>query len=342
MAEIHTNASLSQGLDALQGKSVVIIGDIMLDKYLFGHVDRISPEAPVPIVAVASETTHLGGAGNVAMNVQRLGGDPQLFCASGDDETSRQLATKAAAMGIRVAFVHDPTRPTTTKTRVIAQHQQVLRIDNESTQALDKAVSDALLAKLAPSLPGAAVVILSDYGKGLVNDYFISQFNALLAGTSQTPRVLVDPKPANFQLFKQVYLLTPNAKEAAQCLGRLPSQARVDIVRTGRALMTACSCRNLLITLGPNGMALFEENGLITHIPTMAQKVFDVTGAGDTVIGTVGLALAAGLPLRTACLLANYAAGHVVGELGTAAVSPVELLQAIKRLPLPKLTDWTE
>lgn len=333
--------SLTQGLDQLLGKPVLIIGDVMLDRYLFGAVERISPEAPVPIVAIAEERILLGGAGNVAKNIQRLGGDPWLFCICGVDESAKQLEQQVVQDSIRAAIVNDRFHPTTTKTRVIAQHQQVLRIDHESTQPYDFETLDALHTRIAANLSFADVVIFSDYGKGIFTERFVSILKACFDRTPTPPRILVDPKPANIHLFNNVFLLTPNAKEAAKSLGAPTPNTREEIIQIGLGLLQATSCRNVLITLGPNGMALFEENGSITHIPTRAQKVFDVTGAGDTVIATVGLALAAGLPLRDACHLANYAAGLVVGELGTAAVTPLELRLALERLPAPHFSDWT-
>jgi rfaE bifunctional protein kinase chain/domain len=331
---------LIKGLSQLVDKKVLVIGDVMLDRYLMGSVDRISPEAPVPIVAISEERAHLGGAGNVAKNIMSLGGCPWLLGVTGEDSSAAMLMELVGQEGIKASFIKDSLRPTTTKTRIIAQQQQVLRIDYEKLHELGLPVHEQLLLAFRDALPHADIVIFSDYGKGVFNKPFTERAQALIQEAKSNMRILVDPKPHNASLFKNCYLLTPNIKEAAQCLGVKAPETRDDIITVGRGVMGKFPSQNLLITLGAKGMALFEANGAITHMPTHAQQVFDVTGAGDTVIATVGLSLAAGLSLRDACHLANFAAGYVVGELGAASATYPILNDILHRCPSPSFSEW--
>ncbi|EGB15471.1 PfkB domain protein [Pseudodesulfovibrio mercurii] len=330
-----------EAVKALKGHKVMIIGDLMLDHYLMGGVERISPEAPVPVVQVKEESFLLGGAGNVARNIADLGGKPLLIGAVGTDRNGEILESLCEHAGLSTRLIQDGGRPTTVKTRIIAHNQQVVRVDQERVGPLSPAEMDTLFLILEENLPDFPVIILSDYGKGFISKAFMDRFMPLVQARSTPPLVLVDPKTVNYDLYRDVDLLTPNTKEASEG-ANLPVSDRSSIIAAGRAIFDRLNCRNLLITLGPDGMALFEGRDSIRHIPTFARKVFDVTGAGDTVIATAALALAAGMDLLTACTLANYAAGVVVGQVGAASATPEDLDETIAELPEPQVTAWTE
>ena len=330
-----------EAVKALKDHKVMIIGDLMLDHYLIGGVDRISPEAPVPVVRVRDESYLLGGAGNVARNIADLGGKPLLIGAVGTDRNGEVLEELCGQAGLSTRIILDGNRPTTVKTRIIAHNQQVVRVDQERVGPLDKGEMDTLFVILEENLPEYPVIILSDYGKGFISREFMDRFMALVRGRSTPPLVLVDPKTVNYDLYQNVDLLTPNTKEASEG-ANLPVSDRESVIAAGRALFKRLGCRNLLITLGADGMALFEGEQTIRHIPTFARKVFDVTGAGDTVIAATGLALAAGMDLLTACTLANYAAGVVVAQVGAATASPDELAETVAELQEPEVTYWAE
>ena len=326
-----------EAVERLAGKRVLVVGDIMLDAYLMGDADRISPEAPVPVVRIESERYLLGGAGNVARNIAALGGVATLAGAVGEDGSASQVRSLVNAEGIRSALIPFSGRPTTVKTRIMARRQQMLRLDQEDARPFSAAEQEAVLDVLAAELADHDVVILSDYNKGLVSAPFMARFRALLAGCGHPVKVLVDPKPGNAALYGGSYLLTPNTKETGECAGR-PVRNREEILAAGRAILEKVGCPYLLTTLGPDGMALFSGPD-VWHVPTMAQDVFDVTGAGDTVIASVGLGLAAGLELLPACVLANYAAGLVVAQVGAAVASPQALRQVIDELPVT-ISKW--
>ncbi|OIQ49892.1 Bifunctional protein HldE [Pseudodesulfovibrio hydrargyri] len=326
---------------ALKGHKVMIIGDLMLDHYLIGGVERISPEAPVPVVQVKDESYLLGGAGNVARNIADLGGKPLLIGAVGTDRNGEVLEDLCGQAGLSTRLIQDGDRPTTVKTRIIAHNQQVVRVDQERVGPLSPAEMDTLFVILEENLPDYPVIILSDYGKGFISREFMDRFMPMVQGRSTPPLVLVDPKTVNYDLYQGVDLLTPNTKEASEG-ANLPVSDRESIIEAGRAIFRRLGCRNLLITLGPDGMALFEGQDSIRHIPTFARKVFDVTGAGDTVIATTALALAAGMDLLTACTLANYAAGVVVAQVGAATATPDDLEETVNELPEPQVTFWQE
>ena len=326
-----------EAVERLAGKRVLVVGDIMLDAYLMGDADRISPEAPVPVVRIESERYLLGGAGNVARNIAALGGVATLAGAVGEDGSASQVRSLVNAEGIRSALIPFSGRPTTVKTSIIARRQQMLRLDQEDARPFSAAEQEAVLDVLAAELADHDVVILSDYNKGLVSAPFMARFRALLAGCGHPVKVLVDPKPGNAALYGGSYLLTPNTKETGECAG-LPVRNREEILAAGRAILEKVGCPYLLTTLGPDGMALFSGPD-VWHVPTMAQDVFDVTGAGDTVIASVGLGLAAGLELLSACVLANYAAGLVVAQVGAAVASPQALRQVIDELPVT-ISKW--
>jgi rfaE bifunctional protein kinase chain/domain len=330
-----------EAVKALKGHKVMIIGDLMLDHYLIGGVERISPEAPVPVVQVSEESYLLGGAGNVARNIADLGGKPLLIGAVGTDRNGEVLEELCADAGLNTRLIRDVDRPTTVKTRIIAHNQQVVRVDQELVGPLSSGEMDALFSILEQQLADYPVIILSDYGKGFISREFMDRFMPMVRGLDIPPMVLVDPKTVNYDLYKGVDLLTPNTKEASEG-ANVPVSGRESIIEAGQALFRRLGCRNLLITLGPDGMALFEGQDSIRHIPTFARKVFDVTGAGDTVIATTSLALSAGMDMLTACTLANYAAGVVVAQVGAATATPENLMETIVELPEPMVSFWQE
>lgn len=314
----------------LSGNKVLIVGDIMLDQYIFGAVERISPEAPVPVVRVEKEECRLGGASNVARNIAALGGLPVLIGILGADGEGSLVKRLLEEHGVKDRCCLEPTYPTTTKTRIIAQQQQVVRVDKESGDAVRSSAHEAMLRSIAEEIPTCSVIIVSDYGKGMITKEFMDAMHRVCSKRKPRPVILVDPKPKNYHAYHGVDLLTPNTKEAG-IEGRDASLE--DIAMTGQALRNKLKSRQLLITLGPKGMMLLGPSGASVHIPTAARKVYDVTGAGDTVIAVLGLALAAGLSTLEGCLLANYAAGLVVGQVGAAAVDQQQLSEAVRGWP---------
>ncbi len=330
---------MQDAVSRLKDASVLILGDIMLDEYLFGDADRISPEAPIPVVHVQETKTLVGGAGNVARNVRSLGGAVRLIGLCGRDEKGLLLESLIREGGIDACLHRSEARPTTVKTRILARQQQMLRVDRETCQPIRGKELDRLLELLAEALPGQNVLIVSDYNKGLVSHELMEKLRQLCARQARPPRILVDPKVPNFAYYSGVDLLTPNALETSQGAG-LPVGTPEEILKAGRALFQRLHCRHLLTTLGAQGMAVFRSAEEIWHIPTFAREVYDVTGAGDTVIAVTALALAAGLDLLDACLLANYAAGIVVGEVGAATVEPDALRESMRSLPNPQVVRW--
>ncbi len=333
---------LPSALAKLPGNEVCIVGDVMLDRYVTGEVVRISPEAPVPVVQVNSERTMLGGAGNVARNITALGGKVRLIGLCGQDEQADTLEALLNEESIQHSLVRTKDRMTTVKTRILAQRQQMLRFDHETPHDADGEDLEKTLEAVAKHISGHKVLILSDYGKGLVSEAFLDGLRKLLAVMPSPPLVLVDPKIRNFHLYQDVFLLTPNAKEAAEGTGAAFPRTENEIMAAGKAIFRKLGCNHLLITLGPQGMAFFENPGTMRRIPTVAQKVFDVTGAGDTVMATIALSLAAGNDLFSSCLLANHAAGLVVGEIGTAVVGIEEIAAAMSQHPDNRVESHTD
>lgn len=322
-----TQQSLEACLNRYAGSKVLIVGDVMLDKYLHGDADRVSPEAPVPVVLVEKEAEFIGGAGNVARNVKALGGVPVLIGVRGADNYGAGLELLLGQSGVQFDFVVTASRPTTVKLRVLARKQQMLRVDWEDNSSLGSVVTQELLGKVAQNLGGIGAIVVSDYGKGVVSQDFFTGLHALLDEQNLTVPVLVDPKPQNTKVYTGVSLLTPNAKETGAMAG-MPTGNREAILKAGRDIIDKLGCPYLVTTLGAEGMALFCSDASVWHIPTAAQQVFDVTGAGDTVIGAIALGLASGCGLVESALLANYAAGIVVGQVGAATAS----VDAIKKL----------
>lgn len=313
-------------LKAMAGRRVLVLGDVMLDQFLWGTVSRISPEAPVPVVQITSQSFHLGGAANVATNVRSLGGEAIVVGVVGRDAEAEQVRAELRKAGIAEALAIDARRPTTLKTRIIAHHQQIVRADRELADDVPAGVEDAIVARLRDALPGCGAVVLSDYQKGVVTPRVMRA----LTGAARRARVpvLVDPKVRRFALYRGVALVTPNQLEAEQASG-VRIRTDEDLREAGQKILRLLRCGATLITRGEHGMTLFEKDRKPVHLPTAAREVFDVTGAGDTVIATLGLAQAAGAPLVDAARLANHAAGIVVGKLGTATATPDEILSAL-------------
>lgn len=319
-------------IEGLRGQRVMIVGDVMLDHYTFGTVSRISPEAPVPVVVVNDEHYLLGGAGNVARNIVALGGEATMIGVIGHDADGDTLAGLLDQASVRTDLVRDDRRRTTRKTRIIAQNQQIVRVDREHTGELSRSVVGTLLEKLAHNSQHHDIIIVSDYGKGAIITEVMQALREIRQSRGPRVKILVDPKPVNYDLYHGVDILTPNAKEASEGAG-LPCHGEDGPARVGQALFRRLGCQSLLITLGARGMALFPTPGQGVRIPTFARKVFDVTGAGDTVIATLALALAAGADLLEASVLANHAAGIVVAQVGAATPTPDGLREAIAVRP---------
>jgi D-beta-D-heptose 7-phosphate kinase/D-beta-D-heptose 1-phosphate adenosyltransferase len=315
-------------LEAMPGRRVLVLGDVMLDEFLWGTVGRISPEAPVPVVAVSRHSFHLGGAGNVAHNVRALGGEAVVAGVIGRDVAGDRVREALEAAGVASALaVADGGRPTTVKTRIVAHHQQVVRADRERSDDIPRGLEDALLEQVARTLPGCGALVLSDYQKGVVTPRVMRTVLAL--ARRRRVLVLVDPKVRHFRLYRRVAVVTPNQREAEEASG-IAIRSDRDLRAAGERLLKMLGCGAVLVTRGEQGMSLFRAGGRAVHLPTAAREVFDVTGAGDTVIATVGLALCAGARLAEAAMLANHAAGVVVGKLGTATATPAEVLAAVE------------
>ena len=302
--------------DAVARARVLVVGDVMLDRYWFGDVERISPEAPVPVVKIARSEERPGGAANVARNAAALGAHTSLLSVIGADEPGSALARLLAQDGVHASLLQDPTLPTTVKLRVIGRQQQLLRIDFETAPS-----HEILASKLADYdrlVRDADLVILSDYGKGGLAHIATMIERARAAGKP----VLVDPKGDDYSRYRGATMLTPNRGEFRQVAGRWRDEA--ELTAKAKGLRADLALDALLVTRSEEGMSLYTAGGAL-HIPAQAREVYDVSGAGDTVIATTAALLAAGAPLADAVRIANEAAGVVVGKLGTAVVHPSEL-----------------
>ena len=304
-----------------QQAKLLVIGDVMLDRYLHGAASRISPEAPVPVVQVGNQEDRPGGAGNVALNIAALGSAATLIGVVGKDDNAQDLESRLTAAGVYCEFLKSEDKPTITKLRVISQHQQLIRLDFEE-KFDEKDVAD--LQSLAKSLlPSAQVLVLSDYAKGALQDVV-----ALIElARKQNIPIIVDPKGTDFEKYRGSTLITPNFSEFEAVVGTCANEE--ELVKKGLKLMSDLELQAMLITRGEHGMTLLLPDSEELHLPARAREVFDVTGAGDTVISVLASALAAGDSLADATGIANLAAGLVVGKLGTAAISGPELRRAI-------------
>jgi len=318
-----TTSESTRILDQITGRKILVVGDVMLDVYLWGDVRRISPEAPVPVVETRRRSYACGGAGNVAANLAALGASVLLAGVLGNDTEGERLRTVIQELGIGVTgLVVDRSRPTTTKLRVMAHSQQMLRVDSEARSWLNEEVSKSLLMWVEDHLPATDGCVISDYGKGAVSPG-IARRVIELAKDSGKP-VVVDPKGVDYERYRGATVVTPNVKEAGAVLGR-DLEEDGDLENAARLLSEMLDGSGVIITAGEKGMAVLPSPDCFIQIPAMAKHVFDVTGAGDTVVSVLAVALAAGATLEQSTMLANAAAGLVVGKLGTAAVSVEEL-----------------
>ena len=307
---------------------LLVIGDLMIDEYLRGEVDHISPEAPVPVVAIKNQDYTLGGSGNVVNNLITLGAKVSVLGVIGKGGDGKLLLSKLDAIGANTqGIIQEPGRHTTKKTRIIAEHQQVLRIDRETKKGISASIFKNIIRSAEKIIPDVDVVLISDYGKGLINRAMIK--NLVQIAKKHNKTTIADPKGLDFTKYAGVNLITPNKKEASLASGMEITDAHT-LAEVGQVLLDKSNIDKLLITCGKDGMVLFEKDQTPSKTATKAREVYDVSGAGDTVLSVLGLGIAAGLPFKTAVSLANTAAGIVVGKMGTAAVTQKELLQALK------------
>lgn len=315
-------------ITGFKGQRILVVGDLMLDQYIRGNVSRISPEAPVPVVRVGEETFIPGGAGNVAANLASLGARVSVVGVVGEDEAGRHLISDLKSRGIDAdPILCDRRRVTAQKCRVVAERQQVVRYDRETAGPLSNETENRLLQRVAAAARASSAVILSDYGKGVVSPKILAA--AILGAKRAGCPIVVDPKIEHFKRYKGVTCITPNLHEAWAGMRRAAKPGLDELAKLGRDILKTLRCGSVLITRGADGMSLFKSDGRVLHVPTQAREVFDVTGAGDTVISALTLALAAGADIEQAALISNCAAGIVVGKLGTAVTTVSELNGAL-------------
>lgn len=317
-------------IDRFPGKNILVLGDLMLDQFIRGKVSRISPEAPVPVVNVREESHLPGGAGNVCCNLAALRARPSVFGVVGEDAAGKSLLEDLSERGVDVGGVRqDASRVTTQKVRVIAEHQQVVRFDRETSGHLSSHALSLISADIAEQAKSAHALVISDYGKGVITPLVVRR--ALRAARLRGIPVVVDPKVEHFHRYRGVDCMTPNTLEAWQGMRALPPADEAALRGLGRRILGKLRLKFLLITRGEKGMSLFQHGKPVRDIPTRAKEVYDVTGAGDTVTSVMALALASGAAPLEAAVVANAAAGVVVGKLGTATVSVPELKDAVRR-----------
>jgi rfaE bifunctional protein kinase chain/domain len=314
---------LSSLLDAAAERRIAVIGDAMLDVYLRGDVDRISPEAPVPVVRVREKRMALGGAANVAQNVVALGAHCELVCVVGADASAGVLRQMLVAIGAPDGAIVESSRPTTTKTRVLARAQQVVRVDEEEDGELGAKDVERVLVAVRRAVERADAVVLEDYNKGVLVSAVIEE--ALAVAAARGVPVVVDPKYRNFFSYRGATIFKPNRRELESALG---ATMDVEHPETLPALVQRLGVANLLLTLGERGMVLVGAKGETVRVPTTAREVYDVVGAGDTVTAYLAVMLAAGATVSEAAVIANFAAGVEVGKLGAATVSGAEVIAA--------------
>ena len=324
MQQVATNR-LKEILNNFKGKEVIVVGDIMLDHFIKGSVSRISPEAPVPVVDVKKEFFVAGGAGNVAVNLAALGAKPVMISVVGQDLGGEMLKGFLREKNVSIYGVaEDPDRPTTQKIRVMADQQHIVRFDRESKKTISPSVSSVCMKSFELAIKTAKGVILSDYGKGMLSDHNIQTI--IETCRKHKIPVCVDPKIDNFKKYKHITCMTPNTKEAWEGVGENPKSGEEAMEALGNKILNMLEAESILITRSADGMSLFEKGKKTPYtVPTAAREVYDVTGAGDTVISVLTLALAAGANLREASVLSNYAAGIVVGKSGTATATRTEI-----------------
>jgi D-glycero-beta-D-manno-heptose-7-phosphate kinase len=325
-----TEDRVKQLLKNFSGKKIAVVGDLMVDSYYWGNVSRVSPEAPVPVVDVVSESTRLGGAANVANNIQSLGGQPILIGLIGDDHPGEMFLEILKEQSLSAdGIVKDTARPTTIKTRVIAHGQHVVRIDNESKANCPEHLQHMIIDAVKYNIHSIDGIILEDYNKGVITKEIIHEITAVARKYGKP--VTVDPKFNNFFEYKEVTVFKPNKREAEEATG-IRIKTEDDVLWAGMKLLASLQAENVLLTRGEEGLSLFEKNGEVSHMKTLATNVQDVSGAGDTVISTLTMALVGGASIKEAAALANCAASVVVGAVGIVPIKPDELLASSARL----------
>ena len=320
----------TQIISDFKHQRIAVIGDVMLDQYIWGKAERISPEAPVPVVEVLRESVAPGGAGNVAVNIAMLGGNASLYSVCGADEAGRLLLEKCVSSGINVAAVlTDNTRPTTSKTRIVAHDQQITRVDRESKAPVDESISKELIRRLREDIEQLTAVIVSDYDKGSVSSWLLAELSRLSKRVGVA--LFLDCKSAKFQKGLWLTCITPNEHEISVLSGVHVHDDRSRRLATQKLFQTV-DLEYLLVTRSEQGMSLFRKNGTVAHCPAFAREVYDITGAGDTVVASFALAVGAGAGPEDAIVLASAAAAQAVSKLGTSPIWAVELQRAMKCL----------
>lgn len=326
MAALFTEDRLQQVFNGFQGKRIAVVGDLMIDRYYWGTVRRISPEAPVPVLEVESESHRLGGAANVAQNIQALGGKPLIVGLTGDDLNGSMLQAMLADQNLPVTgIVVDTGRPTTIKTRIIAHQQHVVRVDQESRTECPEHLRHRIVDAVKYSIHKLDGIILEDYDKGTLTRDVIQEIVAVARKYGKI--VTVDPKLRNFLEYRNVTVFKPNRRETEESIGGRLDRIE-DVERAGAKLIDLLSAENVLITRGEEGMSLFSAGAQPRHIPSAARHVHDVSGAGDTVISTITIAMVGGATFEEAAVLGNLAAGVVVGKVGIVPITAGELSEA--------------
>lgn len=309
-------------------KTILVVGDIIMDQYIWGNVSRISPEAPVPVVDVKEESYLLGGAANVLNNIISLGGKAMVCGVIGHDDIGRMIIHELRIREIDTGgIIVESDRPTTIKTRIVAHSQQVVRYDREKKEDINKSSREIIKGYLKNKLFEIDGIIISDYYKGVVTKELVKEIISIV--NNRGLPILADPKVGHFDLYEGLTLITPNIFEASTGSG-VSIHDNKSLEMAGMALIEKLRCKATLITRGEEGMTLIEDNREVTYIPAVAKKVFDVTGAGDTVIGVMALAIAAGATLKESAIIANHAAGIVVGKVGTAVIGVEELKRSLQ------------
>ncbi len=319
---------LKKILSDVRGKKVLVAGDLMIDHYLWGKIDRISPEAPVPVVEVHSEDFHLGGAANVVNNIHTLGGIPYVLGLIGKDLNGDRMRELFRQNGIEnLELIIDENRSTTVKTRVIAHHQHVVRVDREKTDDVEREVEETILDRFNALLPHIDAVLIEDYNKGFLTERVI---RAMVERCNEQNKIVtVDPKFRNFFAYEKVTVFKPNIKELEKNLG-IEVKSEEDFVQAAEHLLDRLEAKHVVITRGEKGLTVFTKGEEPISIPTFAMEVYDVSGAGDTVISTLTLCMAVGCDVASAALIANHAAGKVCGKVGIHPILPEEIIDSFR------------
>jgi D-beta-D-heptose 7-phosphate kinase/D-beta-D-heptose 1-phosphate adenosyltransferase len=313
-------------IEQFKNKKIIVVGDLMLDKYIWGNVSRISPEAPVQVVRVEKESYAPGGAANVANNVAALSGITYMVGIVGNDKAHEIMASELKSRKINTeGILEDKQRPTIQKVRVIGKGQQLLRFDYEEGGYLDRNAENKIFDFIVKRIHDIDAIVISDYAKGVITKNLATSLIKL--ANEKGKIIIIDPKPKHKDFYKNATLITPNNKEACEMLN--VEEEDKDLAEVGKKLLEELNAA-LIITKGEKGMSIFEKNGEITNIPTKAKEVYDIIGAGDTVVATLALALASNATLKEAAVLANHAAGITVGKVGTSTVTTEELKKAIE------------